>query len=222
MLVDVESGRLFRDLRRVLRLSLPELAARLKTRIDVLEALERGDIGALPPWPETVRVITAYTALGRIDPRSVLHMIAERLAVRAGVPKHWGGRGMLALARPKGQRDAGRRFANGAAAMKLASGAFAHSLRGSVAGAREGLQRHGFLLRLLFAIAVPAVVLISLAQTSMLHASVSSLPAPFVKIFGSIRDHFAVQTAPVRDGLRWIEVDDPRSRRGDKLAEPRR
>jgi len=26
-----------------------------------------------------------------------------------------------------------------------------------------------------------------------------------------------VQFAPVREGLRWIEVDDPRRRRADKL-----
>jgi hypothetical protein len=31
------------------------------------------------------------------------------------------------------------------------------------------------------------------------------------------RNKMSEQWAPVREGLRWIEVDDPRQRRGDKL-----
>jgi hypothetical protein len=30
-------------------------------------------------------------------------------------------------------------------------------------------------------------------------------------------DFFILSAAPVRDGLKWIEVDNPRLRKGDKL-----
>jgi hypothetical protein len=52
----------------------------------------------------------------------------------------------------------------------------------------------------------------------MLHTSVFALVAkPFSAAVSSVSVYFQVHFAPVRDGLRYIEVDDPRSRRGDKL-----
>jgi hypothetical protein len=37
-----------------------------------------------------------------------------------------------------------------------------------------------------------------------------------------VAEQVRVHLAPVREGLRWIEVEDPRSRRGDKLQTARR
>jgi hypothetical protein len=42
-----------------------------------------------------------------------------------------------------------------------------------------------------------------------------------VKLMRGAQDYLLHRAAPVREGLRWIEVDDPRSRRGDKLATKR-
>ena len=42
-------------------------------------------------------------------------------------------------------------------------------------------------------------------------------PRPVVKARSSVGTALAVRLAPVRDGLRWIDVADPRTRRGDKL-----
>ena len=56
------------------------------------------------------------------------------------------------------------------------------------------------------------------AQGSSLQASLATLHPPLVKLMRGAQDYLLHRAAPVREGLRWIEVDDPRSRRGDKLA----
>ena len=55
---DAEVADLFRDLRAASGMSETDLAAQLATRLEVVQALEQGAIYALPPWPETYRVIS--------------------------------------------------------------------------------------------------------------------------------------------------------------------
>ena len=74
-----EAGQLFRRIRQVAGLSLPECAERLQTRLAVVDALERGDFQRLPPWPETVKVVSGFTGLAGIDPRPVLTAIRAEL-----------------------------------------------------------------------------------------------------------------------------------------------
>jgi hypothetical protein len=71
--------------------------------------------------------------------------------------------------------------------------------------------------RILFAIAVPVGLLVLLTQSSVLQAAVAQLPPRMARIVRGAQDYVTVQLAPVRDGLRWIDVRDPRSRRSDKL-----
>ncbi len=98
--LNTDTGQLFRELRRCLKLSLPELARRLETRIDVITALEAGDVRSLPSWPETVRVVSAYTMLVKIDPRPVLHVLSEKISADNS-----------ARATERTSRPASRRFA---------------------------------------------------------------------------------------------------------------
>jgi hypothetical protein len=56
-----------------------ELAARLGTRADVVQALEQGALYALPPWAETCRVVNAYGALLNLDVRPLLRRIYAQL-----------------------------------------------------------------------------------------------------------------------------------------------
>lgn len=70
---------LFQNLRRVLNSSLPEIATKLRTTSDVINSLETGRFEALPPWPETVRIVTAYTNLVEIDPAPALHVLQNSM-----------------------------------------------------------------------------------------------------------------------------------------------
>src|SRR3990170_2806236 len=165
-----ESAGLFRDLRRVLKLSLPQIALRLGSRIEVIEALETGNARRLPPWPETVRVVTAFTGLARIDPRPVLAIIHDEMV-------------LAAAARRRDAENPGRKR----------------------------------LLLLLLAGGAPLLLGTALARPGMLEATVSALPSPLARLVRGIEDYALQHMAPTHDGLKWIEVDDPRTRRTDKL-----
>ena len=76
---DAEVAELFRDLRAATALSEMDLAARLGTRPEVVQALEQGALYALPPWAETCRVVNAYGALLNLDVRPLLRRIYAQL-----------------------------------------------------------------------------------------------------------------------------------------------
>jgi hypothetical protein len=76
---DAEVAELFRDLRAATTLTEMDLAGRLGTRPDVVQALEQGALYALPPWPETCRVVNAYGAMLNLDVRPLLRRIYAQL-----------------------------------------------------------------------------------------------------------------------------------------------
>ncbi len=205
-----EVGALFRDLRRALRLPLPELARRLATRLEVLQALETGEAHRLPPWPETVRVVKAFTALGRIDPTLVLAVL--RQAIEAPPPR--------ALPAPRANRTPWGRLAPVAVAARSA----ATYMRSTASRAGLSVTRTpwtGWLslrgARGILAFGVLSLGLIAyIAQAAPLGTIVSS-SSTLSRLSRAIEDRILWLRAPVRDGLRWIVVDDPRSRRTDKL-----
>jgi hypothetical protein len=80
---DAEVAELFRDLRSASGLTEQDLAAQLATRPEVVQALEQGALYALPPWPETYRVVATYGTLLNLDVRPLLRRIYAQ--VDAGV-----------------------------------------------------------------------------------------------------------------------------------------
>lgn len=80
---DAEVAELFRDLRAASGLSEADLAAQLATRLEVVRALEQGALYALPPWPETCRVVATYGTLLNLDVRPLLRRIYAQ--VEAGI-----------------------------------------------------------------------------------------------------------------------------------------
>lgn len=76
---DAEVAELFRDLRAASTLTETDLAQKLSTRIEVVQALEQGALYALPPWPETCRVVNGYGALLNLDIRPLLRRIYSQL-----------------------------------------------------------------------------------------------------------------------------------------------
>jgi hypothetical protein len=116
---DAEVAELFRDLRAASGMSETDLAAQLATRLEVVQALEQGAIYALPPWPETCRVVSTYGTLLNLDVRPLLRRIYAQ--VEAGIvelapkplpdvpfmaPPQDGMRDMRTGPRPQGQRMA--------------------------------------------------------------------------------------------------------------------
>jgi hypothetical protein len=200
-----EVGRFFQDLRRAFRISQAQAAQRLATRVDIVAALEAGQIGGLPPWPETCRIVRTYAGLAGLDPRPILHSMellftmAPRppVSVRQNLLPRLGRQGAPLLA----ALGTGRKAALNAATRGV--DAMQHR------NARTGLA--------LSAAAVFVALVVLVTQTSVLEAAVSQLPPSVARIVRGAHDYVIVRMAPVRDGLRWIDVSDPRSRRSDKL-----
>ena len=71
--------------------------------------------------------------------------------------------------------------------------------------------------RAILAVAVPIALLVLLTQTAVLEAGVAQFPEPVARFVRGAQDYVTLQLAPIRHDLRWVDVADPRTRRGDKL-----
>ena len=76
--------------------------------------------------------------------------------------------------------------------------------------------------RALFALSAPvalfaAVVYLAHAMPQPVYRAIVLLPDPAEGVVRAGLDYLVLLTAPRRDGLRWIEVGDPRLRKADKL-----
>ncbi len=80
---DPEIEEVFSQMRKALNLSVEAVALRLDTSLNVIQALERGDVRALPPWRETERVTRRFADLLRLDARPILRRLSWALAVNS-------------------------------------------------------------------------------------------------------------------------------------------
>ncbi len=76
---DAELATIFREMRRAADMSPQQMAARLATPVETIEALENGALLALPEWPELSRVITAYAVQLGLDSRPILRRLEGQL-----------------------------------------------------------------------------------------------------------------------------------------------
>jgi hypothetical protein len=189
-------ARFFVDLRRALRLTVPQAAYYLQVPTDVVEALETGHVEALPEWHETSAIVMTYAAMAGINARPVLNVLAGLMSdvSRPALPGPREARAVVLTGRNFVR--AGSALANGT--MRLPQDAI------------DQLRKRP--QRAVYALSLPLLLAL------MLYGSAFDIVA---KPFGSTVRWFSVyfqeHFAPVRDGLRWIEVDDPRTRRADKL-----
>lgn len=229
-----EIGALFRDLRRILGLSLPDLANRLGTRLDVVAALERGEIGKLPPWPETQRIVIAYTGMARIDPRAVLGFIRQEMvnhSTMAAASRRSLGQPFGSLARVTAAATS-RVISSTRSAASAALGAHSAITQSWVQSeaaelddddVRSGawLGRTGIMVLLLLSLSLGTY----LVRTAGMDGALADLKAPVARLVARAHGYIMQQTARVAGGeqeLKWVDVDDPRSRRSDRLqSDPR-
>jgi hypothetical protein len=211
--MSLEVARFFQDLRRALDISQLQAAKRTATRIEVIAALEVGKLRSLPPWPETSRIVSAYTRLAGLDPSLVLRSLEMVLAVQAHAPESRRGAPQLALPAPSKWSGADRRAV--ATPAMADPGEPAPGIGDRLRDFWE--SRAARTARALFAVSIPVALVVLITQTSVLEAAVSKLPPSVARIVRGAQNYVIVQLAPVRDGLRWIDVPDPRTRRSDKL-----
>lgn len=220
---DPEIARLFLELRQYLGLSIPDVAHRLATRADVIAALEAGRLDRLPAWPETARVVSAYIALASLDPRAALERISDgmraaatgRAAPTPAVPQSANpvSRIVRRLSQPTSQGEGDPAWTRLTGRLGDASGA-ARKLLGELRSARHPV-------RWVLAGAAGLILVASASPSGVLQASVNGISSPISGLWRSLGGQFSQVTITVREGHQWIETDDPRSRRTDKLPMPR-
>lgn len=259
-------ARYFQDVRARIGMPVEELARRLNADPLTIYALEAGTAGALPPWTEVERVVTAYLTSLRLDPNPALKAIAAGIAEYQVTGRARAAAGAVAspaLAAPRNAAPAmpgpvavatvapvalvqpaeaaaapqeAKTASNGKDLVARLGGLFRRSRSvaegehdehdehdghdereepGTVAGL-NGLMRKAAMIAVMAFVGLGAVVA---AQASL---GKSRLNGPAAEFMRSATDSMALIFAPKREGLRWIEVDDPRSRRGDKLQTARR
>ena len=208
---DEELGQIFRNMRLTMKVSRETIARRLATSTSSIDTFEAGAVSALPHGKETDRIVRGYCELLRMDPEPILwrirgHMQALASQARAAVPTSppptplptTAGRGgsrsqpITQSERTKGERTQGRS------------------------------PRRRRRARALFALSAPvalvaAVVYLAHAAPQPMYRAIALLPDPAENIVRAGVDYLVLLTAPRREGLRWIEVSDPRLRKADKL-----
>jgi hypothetical protein len=192
-------ARFFMDLRRALRLTLPQAAYYLKVPTSVVEALETGQVEYLPPWPQTVQIVMGYTSMAGVDGRPVVNAVGNLLVMLQ----------QAAAEEPEAQQP-GNNSAQPAGHFLRAGSAIASGARRLPMDAMHQIRERP--QRALYALSLPLFVLL------FFHASIFQVVAqPFSMAVDHVSVYFQEHFAPVKDGLRWIDVNDPRSRRTDKL-----
>jgi hypothetical protein len=213
---DERLGAIFRNMRRILNVPAPVLARHLSTSPSTIGLLEAGSLAALPPWPETTRIIHAYCALLRADPQPILRHIAGRLTTSAA---------------PRASATASTTISSGISRHNAlpprtapSSAMPAQRAPAEATTSSPGRRRTA---RRLFALSAPAALVAAVvAMVQMMpkpvRAVIEMLPHPIKSSVDAGIEFILLQTAVRRDGLLWIEVRDPQTRKADKLEAAQR
>jgi transcriptional regulator with XRE-family HTH domain len=194
---DEQLGSIFHNLRMSLKLSREGIARRLAVTPSIIDGFESGVVSALPHWKETVRIVNGYCQLVGIDPEPILWRISSQLQAAASPPRTSTARSHLPpAAAPPPQRRSER-----------------------VSRAPERRLRRA---RTLFVVTAPIALLagaiyVAQALPAEVYGAIRLLPEPVAKPVRASFDYFLLLTAQRRDGLRWLETGDPKSRKADKL-----
>lgn len=216
---DEHLGFLLRDMRLALPMTPGELALRVGSSVEIIMTLEQGRLRALPQWEETQRVVCGLCALHHVDPRPILNRIVEQTSLTSlgappargpGALHRTGGRPNEEAAHGEPQRPRQKRAA---VTPKPARKARKPWRTPSIS------QGPG---RVLMAVAGPMVMIAAVvwaiqAQPRVLRATIEALPQSISQPMLAGLDGMAMRLARRQDGLRWIEVANPSSRKADKL-----
>lgn len=202
---DVQLGKIFANMRAAMKVSRETIARRLATTAPVIEALETGTIANFPHHRETARIVRGYCDLLKLDAEPILWRIRS----------HYHASGL-----PMGLLQTETRTPTDVQTKPVVTTQRTVRTRG------EGRRRRRRSTRML-ALALPAVLaggvmILAQAAPATVYKALSRLPS---KVQTPARESFDVLVlamAPSRDGLRWVEVGDPRLRKGDKLQTSRR
>ncbi|MEL6374995.1 MAG: hypothetical protein AAFR04_13630 [Pseudomonadota bacterium] len=238
---DPQLSALFKAMRRRIDASKSALAAKLGTTSTVIGVLERGDVAALPnDWPGIVRLVNAYGMIAGLDPQPILmRMHPFFLAVHGQSATADANATIVGLAHAESAVDAGAEGEAGALTPTPAAADRAQNAQHVETTAAQSLalpaasdtrpKRRARTLAITAFIAVLAPMLLTGAaywtiqkQPPALMAALELLPRGPAKVCRKWLNAMMISTAPRYDGMVWINVADPRTRKRDRLNVPAR
>ena len=211
---DEQLGQLFRNMRLTMKVSRETIARRLATSPSCVDNFEAGAVSALPHGKETDRIVRGYCELLRVDPEPILWRIHGHMQALASQARQ-ATSGVPAASRPVATpATAGRPAPRPRPAVKT------ERTKSERTQARSPSRRRR--ARALFALSAPvallaAVVYLAHAMPQPVYRAIVLLPDPAEGVVRACLDYLVLLTAPRREGMRWIEVGDPRLRKADKL-----
>ena len=211
---DEQLGQIFRNMRLAMKVSRETIARRLATSAACVDTFEAGAVAALPHDKETDRIVRGYCELLRLDPEPILWRIRNGMQALAEQARAAAPMPLPAAIVPTTASRSGRRSEPVTRTRPQ---------RSERSAARWAQRRR---TRALFALSAPVALLAALvyvahAAPRPVYRAIALLPGPARHGVRAVLDYAVLLTAPRREGLRWIEVSDPRLRKADKLVTTR-
>jgi hypothetical protein len=216
---DDQLGQIFINMRRAMGAPRDAIARRLATRTSTIDDFEAGAVSALPHWKETERIVRGYCELLRLDPQPILWRIRSHLDSMARPP--------LPAAPSRPPAPGPVPAAAGRPSVMPAPPATRRSERKIDRERDEDddgppPSRRRRRMRTLFTLTAPVALLAGVvyaAQSAprLVYPVIAFLPDRLEIPVRAGLEYMIRLTAPSRDGLRWIEVSDPKMRKADKL-----
>jgi hypothetical protein len=242
---DAQLAAIFRQMRAVMGLTVPAVARRVGTDIAVVMDLEAGLIDTLPPWGQTVRIVEAYGHQTGVDPSPILTRLLTLQSPATAKTIPTGPFGAPASAMPpqgdepsRQQRGPGYRPGNPAAAGSAASQNAASNVAAYMADDDHGqdeaeraasarADRRRRRIRRGTAVGLPMAAVLGIgfmmqSSPQPLYAAANALPSAVKAPVRAGLDYVVLRSAPLEEGLRWIDLGDPRLRKADKLQSAQR
>jgi len=211
---DEQLGQIFRNMRLAMKVSRETIARRLATTTASVDSFESGAIGALPHGRETERIVRGYCELLRIDPEPILWRIRTHVQAMGNHPQ------VAMSPAATVPTTAGQPATRPPPAARSESTQTGRRDKTERTQARSPARRRR--ARTLFALSTPvalvaALVYVAHAAPQPAYRTIALLPTPIEAAARAGFDYLVLLTAARRDGLRWVEVGDPRLRKADKL-----
>ena len=193
---DAQLGRIFHSMRVSMKASRETIARRLAIAVATIDTFETGAVAAFPHWRETERIVRTYCELLRLDPEPILWRIRSQL------------RALAARTRPPAPAPSPHPLP----LVVRASGPGRSADR--PAPERRPTR---LLLALSASVALTAVGACVTFVPAAAYRVMSVLPQVLRGPARAGLDQLMLLTATRYDGLRWVDVGDPRVRKADKL-----
>ena len=213
---DVQLGQIFTNMRLAMKVSRETIARRLATSTFIVEAFETGTVPNLPHWRETARIVRGYCELLRLDPEPILWRIKSHYhasGLPMGLLAHDGAQPPAPMPAPVERTRATVRTQPPPPAPRAPD----------ARTERRRRRRRSRLLVMSAPLLLAGLVTLSAQRApDLVYAAVAVLPEGVKSPLRGGFDALVQTMAPVREGLRWVELWDPQLRKADKLQTSRR